>query len=227
MLAIDAGTQGLSVILWCPQRRRCLGVGDASYQHDYVPGLPEGRLEQYPSYWTDALQKAMVALRQDIQRNTGQTIQTVAGIGVTGHMHCMVRRDANDGKPFSGDMWNDPRGVAESEQLTRLFGEHIPARWTGCHVLARMHSDPHEWNQATGVSVTSGSLVHDLTGEWVLGPGDASGMFGNLDAQGQIDRTKLRKIDELTASRFTPLEQLVPRSRACRRHRRAAERAWK
>ena len=210
MLAIDAGTQGLSVILWCPERKRCLGVGDASYEHDYVPGLREGRLEQYPRYWTDAMRTAMVALREDVRRNHGQSIDRVAGIGVTGHMHCMVRRDANDRKPFSGDMWNDPRGVAESEQLTSQFGEHVPARWTGCHILAQMKSDPDEWQKTAGVSVTSGSLVHDLTGQWVLGPGDASGMFGNLDEQGQIDRNKLRKIDELTGHRFTPLEQLVP-----------------
>ena len=36
-------------------------------------------------------------------------------------------------------------------------------------------------------------------------------MFGNLDEDGQIDRIKLRKVDELTGNRFTPLEQLVPR----------------
>ena len=210
VLAIDAGTQGLSVILWCPDRKRCLGVGDANYEHDYVPGLPDGHLEQYPHYWTDALRKAMAALRVDVGQKLGQTIERVAGIGVTGHMHCMVRHDADGGKPFSGDMWNDPRGVAESEELTSLFGEHMPARWTGCHILARMKSHPDEWLKAAGVSVTSGSLVHDLTGQWVLGPGDASGMFGNLDEHGQFDRTKLRQIDEIMGHRFAPLEQLVP-----------------
>jgi sugar (pentulose or hexulose) kinase len=210
VLAIDAGTQGLSVILWCPQRKRLLGVGEASYERDYVAGLPDGQLEQLPHYWTDALRIAMVKLRQRMQES-GQTIERVAGIGVTGHMHCMVRKDADGGKPFGCDMWNDPRGVEESVELTELLGEHMPARWTGCHILARMKTQPDQWTQATGVTVTSGSLVHDLTGEWVLGPGDASGMFGNLDVDGQIDRVKLRKIDDRMGNRFTPLEQLVPR----------------
>lgn len=207
MLAIDAGTQGLSVILWCPERKKLIGVGEASYERDYIPGLPDGRLEQYPHYWSDSLRQAMIALRESLS----QPLERVAAIGVTGHMHCMVRRDAQDQKPFGADMWNDPRGVSESEQLTALFGEHMPARWTGCHILARMQSDPDEWAKATGVSVTSGSLVHDLTGEWVLGPGDATGMFGNLGENGQIDRAKLQKVDELTGGRFTPLEDLVPR----------------
>jgi sugar (pentulose or hexulose) kinase len=211
VLAIDAGTQGLSVILWSSERRELVGVGDARYEHDYIPGLPDGRLEQYPHYWSDALRKAMMALRNDIRQKRGESIDRVAAIGVTGHMHCMVRRDANDRKPFGGDMWNDPRGVAESRQLTALLGEHMPARWTGCHILARMQSDPDEWRKVTGVSVTSGSLVHDLTGQWVLGPGDATGMFGNLDEEGQFDRAKLRKIDQLTGHRFKPLELLVPR----------------
>jgi len=211
VLAIDAGTQGLSAILWCPERKRLLGVGDTPYEHDYIPGLSDGRLEQYPHYWSDALRKAMIALRQSVSDEHSQSIDSVAGIGVTGHMHCMVRRGGNEEKSFGCDMWNDPRGVDEGRELAKLFSEHMPARWTGCHVLARMRSEPDQWSQTTGVTVTSGSLVHDLTGQWVLGPGDASGMFGNLDEAGQIDPRKLRLVDEATGQRFTPLEQLVPR----------------
>lgn len=211
LLAIDAGTQGVSLILWCPDTHTLQGVGEQAYEHDVAPGLPDGRLEHYAHYWSDAIRIAMDTLRADVrQRGLGE-IQRVAGIGVTGHMHCMVRRDADDNKPFGCDLWNDPRGVAQSEQLTELLGEHMPARWTGCHILARMQDEPEHWAKAAGVTVTSGSIVHDLTGQWVIGPGDASGMFGKLDAQGQIDRDKLRKIDALVGNSFTPLEQLVPR----------------
>ena len=61
-----------------------------------------------------------------------------------------------------------------------------------------------------GVNVTSGSIVHDLTGKWVLGPGDASGMFGQLDNNGQIDRAKLRTLDELGGKIARPMEEMVP-----------------
>lgn len=211
LLAIDAGTQGVSLILWCPRSRTLLGVGEQCYEHDYTPGLPDGYLEHLAHYWSDAIRGAMVKLRGDVKQRAGAEIERVAGIGVTGHMHCMVRRDAAGQKPFGCDLWNDPRGVAQSQQLTELLGEHMPARWTGCHVLARMQDDPGAWALAAGVTVTSGSIVHDLTGQWVLGPGDASGMFGKLGADGQIDRAKLRKIDALFDNRFTPLEELVPR----------------
>ncbi len=211
LLAIDAGTQGVSVILWCPQRRSLLGVGEQAYEHAYAPGVPEGHLEHRAHYWSDAVRSAMRQLRDDARERGHGEVERVAGIGVTGHMHCMVRRDADGNKPFGCDLWNDPRGVAESEQLTDLLGEHMPARWTGCHVLARMKDDPETWARAAGVTVTSGSIVHDLTGAWVLGPGDASGMFGTLGADGQIDRTKLGKIDALMGHRFTPLAELMPR----------------
>lgn len=211
LLAIDAGTQGVSLILWCPESRTLRGVGEQSYEHDFAPGLPQGHLEQFAHYWSDAIRSAMILLRDDVRGRGLGEIERVAGIGVTGHMHCMVRKDAQGNKPFGCDLWNDPRGVKQSEILTELLGEHMPARWTGCHVLARMQDDPDEWADAAGVTVTSGSIVHDLTGQWVLGPGDASGMFGKLDAEGQIDRSKLRKIDQLTGNQFTPLEQLVPR----------------
>ncbi|MEM9415165.1 MAG: FGGY-family carbohydrate kinase [Planctomycetota bacterium] len=211
LLAIDAGTQGVSLILWCSKTCTLLGVGEQAYEHDCVPGLADGELEHSAHYWSDAIRVAMVKLRGDVQGRGRGEIERVAGIGVTGHMHCMVRQDAAGNKPFGCDLWNDPRGVAQSKQLSEALGEHMPARWTGCHILARMQSDPDAWRKAAGVTVTSGSIVHDLTGEWVLGPGDASGMFGRLDAQGQIDREKLRKIDALAGHKFTPLEHLVPR----------------
>ena len=211
VLAIDAGTQGLSAVLYCPQEKQILAVGDAGYERDYAAGLPAGRLEQFPHYWTDAMRTAMAELRTAVKQSHDATIETVAAIGVTGHMHCMVRRDAQGAKPFSGDMWNDPRGVEESAQLSELFGEHMPARWTGCHILWRMQNEPDEWKLVDGVSVTSGSLVHDLSGEWVLGPGDATGMFGNLGNDGQFDSDKLGKVDALFGGQFKPLGELMPR----------------
>ncbi|MEM9252444.1 MAG: FGGY-family carbohydrate kinase [Planctomycetota bacterium] len=210
-LAIDAGTQGVSLILWCPRRRLVLGVGERAYEADYVAGLPGGRLEQRAGWWTDAIRVAMTGLRDDVRGKHGVEVERVAGIGVTGHMHCMVRIDEQGGKPFGCDMWNDPRGVAESAELTEAFGEHIPARWTGCHILARMRSDPAEWAQAVHVTVTSGSIVHDLTGELVIGPGDASGMFGALGEDGQIDREKLATLDRLGGNVGRPLGEMVPR----------------
>lgn len=206
VLAIDAGTQGISVVLWCPDRKMMLGVGEADYEHAYIPDLPDGRLEQYARYWSEALRTAMQRLRGDLE----QELITVAGIGVTGHMHCMVRKTSDNQKPFGCDMWNDPRGVSEGEELSRCFGEHIPSRWTASHILASLRCDPDSWADVTGVSVTSGSLVHDLTGDWVLGPGDASGMFGVLGEDGQIDRGKLRLLEEASGIEVS-LSDLVPR----------------
>lgn len=210
ILAIDAGTQGISIILWCPERKLSLGVGDADYEQAYIPNLPDGHLEQYPYYWTNAMVSAMKKLRIDVEKNTGKDISTVAAIGVTGHMHCMVTKTDSGKKPYGCDMWNDPRGVPESEELAILWDEHIPARWTAAHILSAMRRNPEMWSTVTGVNVTSGSLVHDLTDEWVIGPGDASGMFGVLDQDGQIDQEKLQKMDDATGNIFTPLRKLVP-----------------
>ena len=191
-----------------------LGVGESDYELDCIEGLSDGRLEQRAMWWTDAMSRAMAALRGSIRRDfDGSEIESVGGIGVTGHMHCMVRVTKDGGKPFGCDMWNDPRGVDESLELSELFGESIPARWTGSHILASLRSASHEWKDVAGVGVTSVSLVHDLTGEWVIGPGDASGMFGVLAADGQIDTAKLAKMDEAAGGvkGRKPLCEMVPR----------------
>ena len=240
VLGIDAGTQGLSVVLFCPKRSLILGVGESPYEASAIAGLPEGRVEQRAKWWSVATANAMATLRDAIRRDYGgEEIVRVAGIGVTGHMHCLVRKTEGGSKPLGCDMWNDPRGVPESLELSSLFGESIPSRWTGSHILASMvtlfsrismnssirpshppplppkRQVPDEWTKVDGVNVTSGSIVHDLTGKWVLGPGDASGMFGQLDKNGQIDRAKLRKLDELVGRDggkvARPMEEMVPR----------------
>eukprot|EP01079_Euglenida_sp_SAG-EU17-18_P003938 gene3938-4304_t len=163
-------------------------------------------------WWTDALVKAMSGLRATLPCQ----LDRVSGIGVTGHMHCMVRRCTDGSKPFGGDLWNDPRGVPESDQLIALLEDPLPARWTACHILGSLRDLPSSWSCVDGVSVTSGSIVHDLTGEWVLGPGDATGMFGGLDPSGQISPGKLDAIDLASgragpASTHPALKSLAPR----------------
>ena len=214
VLGVDAGTQGLSVVLWCPERRSVLGVGESDYERDCVEGLPDGRLEQRAGWWTAAMSRAMATLRENVRRDLGGAeIAAVAGIGVTGHMHCMVRVTEDGRKPYGCDMWNDSRGVPEGAELGALFDESIPSRWTASHILASIRGAPDEWKDVAGVNVTSGSLVHDLTGEWVIGPGDASGMFGVLAEDGQFDSTKLAKTDEAAggASSRKPLSAIMPR----------------
>lgn len=205
VLGIDAGTQGISVVLYCPERYRILARAEHSYPQGCNDANAVGHIEHRASYWSDALSGAMQQLREQVAQDAAGTaskgrIETVAAIGVTGHMHCLVAKDAKGRKPFPCDMWNDPRGEEESAALSLLFDEHIPARWTASHILCRAKTNPQLWRQSAGVTVTSGSLVHDLSGEWVLGAGDASGMFGALDCHGQIDREKLSKMDALIQS---------------------------
>lgn len=211
VLAIDAGTQALSTLLWCPERKIIVSSASARYEHPYIPGLGRERLEQMASYWSNALAISMNALRSNLKLQHRQELKQVAAIGITGHMHSLVRLAKDDSKPWGCVMWNDPRGVKESRELTEIFSEHIPSRWSACRILSSMRMDPEEWRDCAGVTVPSGSLLHDLSGAWALGPGEASGMFGTLDGSGQISKRKLEQIDNLVGNRFTPLENLVPK----------------
>ena len=62
-LGIDAGTQGLSVVL-TDEGLNVLATGDGGYA--MVPGLEDGCYEQQPGDWIEALKTAMGDLRSNL-----------------------------------------------------------------------------------------------------------------------------------------------------------------
>lgn len=135
---------------------------------------------------------------------------SVVGIGIGGHMHALVvlgegnQPVLTDGKLLSGAiMWDDPRGEKEGRKLSKELGEPIAARMTASRIrwFAANHSEA--WKKAVKrVCVPSTFVALELTGEFGVGPGEGSGMFGQLDRKGQFGNAKLDKIDrELRSER--------------------------
>ena len=89
VIGVDAGTQGISVVLYCPERRVMLGVGEAEYEADCVLNYQmavssnerRGRRRCHAQWYHSETRCAAHNAK----------IECVAGIGITGHMHCMVR----------------------------------------------------------------------------------------------------------------------------------------
>jgi sugar (pentulose or hexulose) kinase len=192
-LGIDAGTQGLDIMLYCPERRLIIAVGHADYQSDYLLGEIPGRILQQPSWWTDSMHLAMQDLRKKIYQQAGLDIKSVSGIGITGHMHASVFQTTAGERPYPASMWNDGIGEKESDILTELFEtERIPARFTLCKALFHHNI----LNKVAQFGPPSTSLAYDLSGEWVIGPGEFSGMVGVIGDDGKMGADKLEALNK-------------------------------
>lgn len=200
ILSFDFGTGGLTVGLFNPHSNRMEGFGSASYGNTQGLADPSWK-EQDPRDWVKAIPVAMTALRKAVSFES----DAVVGIGVGGHMHALVVLDAHDrplekgeiGELLSGAiMWDDPRGEKEGRKLSKELGEPIAARMTASRIRWFAANHPDTWKKAVKrVCVPSTYVTLVLTGEFGVGPGEGSGMFGQLDRKGQFGNSKLDKID--------------------------------
>ncbi len=64
-----------------------------------------------------------------------------------------------------------------AKELTELFDFNMPQRWSGSHIYQAILNGEEHVKDVTFITTLAGYIHWKLTGEKVLGVGDASGMF--------------------------------------------------
>jgi sugar (pentulose or hexulose) kinase len=203
-LGIDAGTQGLSVI-FTNENLDVIGTGDGGY--DMIPGLEDGCYEQVPGDWDAALVAAMSDLRSKI----GSDFEVLA-IGISGQMHGEVLVDADGNSLGPARLWCDSRNEAEGKELTETFGVKMPKRITAARWLWTIRNRQPIAAQAVHMTTPAGWLAYRLTGQWILGVGDASGMFPIDQSTLGYDQKLIKEFNDV-ANGPVALETLLPQVR--------------
>jgi xylulokinase len=208
-LGIDLGTQGLSVI-FTDESLNILGTGEGSY--DMVPGLAAECYEQRPADWEAALQAAMADLRRQLASD-GIEMQVLA-VGLVGQMHGEVLCDTDGEVVTPVRLWCDARNEDEGHELTERLGVKCPKRMTATRWLWTLRNRPDVAARVAHITTPSGWLAWRLTGSWLLGVGDASGMFPIDQTTGDYDATRLTSFDALTAGCGRSLASMLPTVRS-------------
>ena len=209
-LGIDIGTQGLSVI-FTDESLVIRATGDGEYA--MVAGLADGCYEQRPADWEGALRQAMADLRGKLA-SLGIEPE-VRAIGISAQMHGEVLCDSS-GEPLApARLWCDARNEAEGLELTELLGVKCPKRMTATRWLWTIRNRPDLARQVAHITTPGGWIAQRLTGQWILGIGDASGMFPIDQATLTYDASRLADFDALAAQAtpglaLPPLGDLLP-----------------
>ncbi len=176
----------------------------ASGSHDW-----ENRFEG--GIWTytlddikNGLQDTYAKLKADVKEKYGVTLTKVGAIGFSAMMHGYMVFD-KAGKllvPFR--TWRNNNAEAAASELTKLFNYHIPARWSVAHLYqAILDNEPHV--KDIDFQTTLEGYVHWLlTGEKVIGIGEASGMFPADPETKQYDKKMTVAFDKILAERKLP-----------------------
>ena len=178
----------------------------------------ENRLEN--GIWTysenDALaglQSCYAALKADFEQKFGERLTTLGAIGISGMMHGYLPLDRGGALLTPFRTWRNTMTGEAAQRLTELLNFNIPQRWSIAHLLqAILRGEPHT-RQIARLTTLAGYFHEKLTGQNVLGAGEASGMFPLDGTRCDYDEEMLHRVDELPEVRSQPwtLREILPR----------------
>ena len=189
-LGIEFGSTRIKAVL-VDFSGEVLGVGF----HDWENFLTDG-IWTYPLDEIHAgLKKCYTSLRKNVEEKYGVTLKKIGSMGVSAMMHGLMAFD-KEGKlltPFK--TWRNSDTEAAADELTRAFDFNIPLRWTIAHIYQAV-LDKKDYVKELDFAVTLAGYIHfKLTGERVIGVGDAAGIFpiekGNYNEKMVKDFEKL------------------------------------
>ncbi len=191
-LGIELGSTRIKAVL-IGEDHTPLAVGSHSWENEFVD-----RVWTYPleSVWA-GVQDCYASLAADVRQRHGVGLTSVGALGVSAMMHGYLAFDAAGELLTPFRTWRNTNTGAAVEKLSRLFGHNIPHRWSIAHLYQAILDDEDHVGRIAHLTTLAGYVHWQLTGEQVLGIGDASGMFPIDIANGGYDATMLGTFDNL------------------------------
>ena len=158
------------------------------------------------------VQTCFAEVKADAEAKFGKPLTTVGGIGVSGMMHgyLVFDKEGNQIAPFR--TWRNTITAAASAELTELFQFNIPQRWSIAHLYQAILNGEEHVKDIGRLTTLSGYIHTLLTGNFVTGIDEASGMFPYDDTIGDFDAERVAKFDTLVEKYGFPwkLREILP-----------------
>ena len=169
-----------------------IASGSHEWENQYENGVWTYSLEDV---WT-GLQESYRKLSNEVFEKYNTPLQTIGAIGFSAMMHGYMAfdKDGNLLVPFR--TWRNTITAQAAQELTDLFQFNIPQRWSIAHLYqAILNKEPHI--RDISYQTTLAGYVHwKLTGQKVLGVGEASGMFPIDSKTNDYDARKIELFNE-------------------------------
>ncbi len=185
----------------------------ASGEYDW-----ENKLEN--NIWTyhlddifKGLQDCYASLKQNVEKQYGVELTTIGSIGFSAMMHGYMAFD-KDGEllvPFR--TWRNTITQEASTKLTELFEYNIPQRWSIAHLYQAILNGEEHVSKIAYQTTLAGFIHWKLTGEKVLGVGEASGMFPIDTKTKDFNQEMIEKFNNQIADKHFPwkLQEIFPK----------------
>lgn len=215
--ALEEGKSALGIEFGSTRIKAVLVTNDnvpvAAGSHEW-----ENRLEN--NIWTyslediwKGLQDAYAQMAADVKEKYGIILTTIGAIGFSGMMHGYMAFDKNGELLVPFRTWRNTITEEAAEKLTKEFSYNIPQRWSIAHLYQAILNGEDHVKDITFFTTLAGYIHWKMTGEKVLGVGEASGMFPIDVETGDFNKTMIAQFDKLVADKNYPwtLEEILPK----------------
>jgi sugar (pentulose or hexulose) kinase len=171
-LGIEFGSTRIKAVL-IGEDHKPIASGGHAWENKYENGIWTYSLDDV---WK-GLQDCYQDLQNELDKNYDTMLQTVGALSFSGMMHGYMAFDQDDNLLVPFRTWRNTITGQAAEQLTNLFQFNIPQRWSIAHLYQAILNGESHVENIRYLTTLAGYVHWTLTGEKVLGVGEASGMF--------------------------------------------------
>lgn len=208
IVGIEFGSTRIKAVL-IDETNAPVAQGSHTWENSLVDGIWTYSQEEIIA----GLQSAYSDLKSDVQKKFGVALKKIKALGISAMMHGYLAFDKNGTLLVPFRTWRNTITGEASEKLSSLFGYPIPERWSISHLYQAILNNESHVKDVSFFTTLAGFIHWKLTGQKVLGIGDASGMFPIDTATKNYNKNFIEKFDNLVADKkfAWKLEDLLPK----------------
>ncbi|MGN0053993.1 MAG: FGGY family carbohydrate kinase, partial [Bacteroides sp.] len=208
ILGIEFGSTRIKAVL-IDQENKPIAQGSHTWENQLVDGLWTYSLE---AIW-NGLQDCYADLRANVKKEYDIEIETLAAIGISAMMHGYMAFNKEQEILVPFRTWRNTNTGEAAAALSELFVYNIPLRWSISHLYQAILNREEHVKDIDFLTTLAGYIHWQMTGERVLGIGDASGMLPIDPATKNYSAEMVAKFNQLVAPNgFSwTLEDILPK----------------
>lgn len=207
-LGIEFGSTRIKAVL-INSLNEPIAQGSYDWENSFVDGIWTYPMEEIMK----GLSECYGNLKKDVQAKYEVRLTQLKALGISAMMHGYLAFDKNNKLLVPFRTWRNTITGQAAAKLSDVFNYPVPERWSISHLYqAILNKEPHVKDVAYFTTL-AGFIHWKLTGEKVLGTGDASGMFPIDISTGSFNEKMISRFNELIGDSKFPwkLESLMPK----------------
>ena len=191
-LGIELGSTRIKAVL-ITDDFNTIASGSYVWENQFVDGTWTYALEDV---WT-GIQQSYTQLAADVRSKYHMSLKHINAIGISAMMHGYLAFDQQAKLLVPFRTWRNNITGQAADELTELFDFNIPQRWSIAHLYQAILNNEAHVKQVDFITTLAGYVTWKLSGEKVLGIGDASGVFPIDETTDTYNQTMLTKFSQL------------------------------